>query len=251
LTILALVVLTLPARAQNSVAIVNAASFEPQLPVSPGCWASAFADFGASGVAQTFADVVPFPTMLGGVQVFVNDVAAPMNFVGPGQINFLVPKSTAEGRANIRVEVSGMATHAGTVNIWPISPALISVNPGDATKPGAVLNQDNTVNSEANPAQRGQIIQIYGVGADFSELPETDGAEAPTDRLINTASTPKVNVSVLEAAVQFSGLAPGLVNAWQLNVTLPTDASIVKGQVPIIAEISGLKTNLISIWVAQ
>jgi minor extracellular serine protease Vpr len=251
LTLVALALMALPVHAQNSVAVVNAASFQPQFPVSPGCWASAFADFAASGVANTVAEVVPFPTMLGGVQVFVNDVAAPMNFAGADHINFLVPKATPEGRATIRVEVSGMVTHQGTMNVFPISPALISVNPGDETKPGAVLNQDNTLNTEANPARRGEIVQIYGLGADFSELPDVDGAEAPTDRLIETTSTPKAYVSVLEAPVQFSGLAPGLVNAWQLNLVLPENASIVKGQVPVIAEISGLTTNLVSIWVAQ
>lgn len=251
LTFLALALLTLPLQGQTSVAVVNAASFEAQLPLSPGCWATAFADFGAAGVSATVATIVPFPTVLGGVQVFVNDVAAPMNFVGPTQINFLVPKSTAQGRATVRVAVSGATTHQGSVNIWPISPALISLNPGDLTKPGAVLNEDSTVNSQANPARRGQVIQIFGVGADFAELPATDGDQAPTDRIINTSTTPKAYVSVLEAVVQFSGLAPGLVNAWQLNVFLPIQPSIVKDQVPIQAEISGLKTNMISVWVAQ
>jgi uncharacterized protein (TIGR03437 family) len=251
LIVLVLALIQPPLFAQSSVAVVNAASFEPNFPVAPGCWASAFADFAAAGVSNTFADSVPFPTMLGGVQVFVNDVAAPMNFVGEGQLNFLVPQSTAEGSATIRIEVSGMTTHQGTANVWAISPGLISINPGDATKPGAVLNQDFSVNSQANPAQRGEVIQIYGVGADFSELPATDGAEAPTDRLINTSTTPTVYVSVLESAVQFSGLAPGLVNAWQLNVIVPENGSIVSGQVPVVAEIAGLKTNIVSVWVAQ
>ena len=93
------------------------------------------------------------------------------------------------------------------------------------------------------------MIQVYGVGADFSELP-ADGAAAPGDRLINTSTASKAYVSVAEATVQFSGLAPTLVNAWQLNIIVP-DAPYVDGQVTVQAEVSGLKTNLVTFWVAR
>jgi uncharacterized protein (TIGR03437 family) len=229
------------------VAVVNAASFEPQFPVAPGAWATAFGDFASVGVANTFADSVPFPTMLGGVQIFVNDVAAPMNFAGEGQINFLVPRETPTGRQPIRVAVSGMNTFEGTVQVFNVSPGLLSINPGDITKPGAVLNQDGTVNSEQNRAGRGEVISIYGVGADFSELPE-NGAEAPLDRLISTTTETKVFISVAEAPLQFSGLAPGLVNAWQINANVPNQP-FVSGLVPVYASLGNLRTNSVSIWV--
>jgi uncharacterized protein (TIGR03437 family) len=247
LTLLALALLTLPLQAQNSVAVVNAASFQPQFPVAPGAWATAFGDFASVGVSNTAADVVPFPTMLGGVQIFVNEVAAPMNFAGTGQINFLVPRETPVGRQPLRVAVSGMTTFEGTIQVFQMSPGLISLNPGDATKPGAVLNQDSTVNSEQNRARRGEVIQIYGVGADFAELP-ADGAAAPTDRLINTSTTTTVDVSVAAAAVTFSGLAPGLVNAWQINAIVPNE-SFVSGLVPITASLGNVRTNSVTIWV--
>ncbi len=239
-----------PAAAQKSVAVVNAASFEEGFPVSPGCWATAFGDFESVGVLDTFADSVPLPTILGGVQVFVNGVAAPMNFVGRTQINFVLPANVpASGRVPFRIAVAGNTTYEGSLTLWPISPALISINPADPTKPGAVLNQNGTVNSRENPARRGEVIQIFGVGADFRELP-SGGAAAPPDRLIPTATTPRVWVSVVEARVQFSGLAPNLVNAWQLNVFVP-DEAFIKGQVPVLAEVRGVKTNLVSIWVAE
>lgn len=239
-----------PVSAQlETAAVVNAASFQERFPLSPGCWATVFADFASQGVSNTFADAVPFPTMLGGVQVFVNDVAAPMNFAGGGQINFLVPGETPEGRVPFRVEVSGMAIYEGSIQIWPTSPGLLSINPGDVARPGAVLNQDNTLNSQDNPAAPGEVVQIYGVGADFVELP-ADGAPAPTDRLISTSTPTLAYVSVAEAEVSFSGLAPGLVNAWQLNVIVP-DVAFVDGQVPVQAEVGGIKTNAVSFWVAR
>src|SRR5688572_27756071 len=77
-----------PAFAQSSVAIVNGASFKADFPVSPGSWASAFGDFASVGIStETQNGVLPIPTTLGGVQVLVSGVAAPLNYVGPSQIN--------------------------------------------------------------------------------------------------------------------------------------------------------------------
>ncbi|MBI1357055.1 MAG: hypothetical protein GC160_22165 [Acidobacteria bacterium] len=251
ISILAFLALGLPLSAQlTQVATTNAASFSAQFPLAPGCWATSFGDFASMGVTTaSFADAVPFPTTLGGVQVFVNDAAAPMSYVGPTQINFLVPKGTPEGRMTLRITVSGMNIYEGSLQVFPISPGLLSINPGDVAKPGAILNQDGTLNSEQNPAAPGEVIVAYGIGADFSELPD-DGAPAPSDRLINTSSDTTVYVSVAEAEVLFSGLAPTLVNAWQLNVTVP-DVTFVDGQVTLQAEVSGLKTNAVSFWVAR
>ena len=242
--------LVLPVSAQLQVTVVNAASFELGLPVSPGCWATAFGDFASVGVVDTPpANTLPFPNLLGGVQVFVNDVASPMNFVNGRQINFLVPRNTpTQGKVSLRITVAGSTVFQGTINMWPVSPGLISLNPADQSQPGAVLNQDGTLNSQQNPARRGEVVQIFGVGADFSELPD-DGAAAPGDRLIETITQPTVYVSIIQAVVQFSGLAPQLVNAWQLNVFVPNQ-SFITGQVPIIADLGGLKSNLVSIWVA-
>jgi uncharacterized protein (TIGR03437 family) len=231
--------------AQAQVAVVNAATFEPGFPVSPGCWASAFGDF--AGVAPAFASNVPLPDTLGFVQVLVNDVPSPMNYVGPLQINFLVPKATPAGNVPLKITFSGTTLYDGSLNVWQISPGLLVLYPADPTKPGAILNEDFTINSQQNPAQRGSAIQVFGVGADFAELPN-DGEVAPTDPLIHTTTTPKAYVSVAEATVDFSGLAPGLVNAWQLNVRVP-DQPYVSGQVPLVAEVSGVKTNIVSFWV--
>jgi uncharacterized protein (TIGR03437 family) len=240
---------SLPAQL-SQVAVTNAATFQGQFPLSPGCWGTAFADFASVGITTpSVAEAVPFPATLGGVQVLVNEVAAPLSFVGGTQANFLVPRNTPEGRVPFKVTLSGMTIYEGAIQIFPVSPGLISINPADETKPGAVLNQDSTLNTETNPAAPGQVIQIFGVGADFAELPE-DGAPAPADRLIATSTPAQAYVSVAEATVQFSGLAPNLVNAWQLNVIVP-DMPFVNGQVTLQAELSGVKTNLVTIWVAR
>jgi uncharacterized protein (TIGR03437 family) len=42
--------------------------------------------------------------------------------------------------------------------------------------------------------------------------------------LIVTTALPRVTIGGRAATVVFSGLAPGLVGLWQLNVQVPTDA---------------------------
>ncbi len=241
-----------PALAQSSVAIVNGASFKPSFPVSPGSWASAFGDFASVGITtETQNGVLPVPTTLGGVQVLVNNVAAPLNYVGPGQINFIVPAGTPEGKQPLKITVSGLSTFDGFINVWPVSPGIFIKFPADITQPGAVLNQDFSPNGPDNPAQRGEVVQIYGTGGDFASLPDPVGAAAPgAPNLILTGTTPKAYVSVAESSVQFSGLAPGFAALWQVNVVVPNQP-FIKGQVPLFIEASTLSSNVVSIWVAE
>lgn len=241
-----------PALAQPSVAIVNGASFKPSFPISPGSWASAFGDFSSVGITtETQNGVIPVPTTLGGVQVLVDNVASPINYVGPSQINFIVPAGTTEGRHTLKITVSNIATFEGFINVWPVSPGVFIKFPADVTQPGAVLNQDFSANGPDNPAQRGEVVQIYGTGGDFANFPDPSGAAAPAaPNLIQSDTTPKAYVSVAEAAVQFSGLAPGFAALWQINVTVPNQP-FVSGQVPLFIESASLSSNVVSIWVAE
>lgn len=241
-----------PVLAQSSVAIVNGASFKAGFPVSPGSWASAFGDFASVGITTaTQNGVLPVPTTLGGVQVLVNNVAAPLNYVGPGQINFVVPAGTAEGKQPLKITVSNLTTFDGFINVWPVSPGIFVKNQADVLKPGAVLNQNFSENGPNNRAARGEVVQIYATGGDFVNFPNPSGAAAPgAPNLVLTGATPKAYVSVAEASVQFSGLAPGFAALWQVNVVVPNQP-FVKGQVPLFIEASTLSSNVVSIWVAE
>ena len=121
-----------PALAQSSVAIVNGASFKAEFPVSPGSWASAFGDFASVGIInETQTGVLPVPTTLASVQVLVNNVASPINYVGPGQINFIVPAGTAEGKHPLKITINALGTFSGFINVWPVSPGIFIKFPAD------------------------------------------------------------------------------------------------------------------------
>jgi uncharacterized protein (TIGR03437 family) len=243
----ALVFGALPAAvpAQNTVAIVNGASFLAGFPVAPGSLASAFGEF--TGVAQGQAEALPLPVTINNVQVVIDGAPAPLVFVSPGQINFQMPRATPAGNVPARVTVGGNNVATGMVDVLPTGPGLFILDPAEATQPGAVLNQDSSVNGQAERAQRGSVIQIFATGAGINLSGEAEDGAPPTE-LITTTEVPRVYVSVREAEVLFSGLSPQFPGVWQINVRVPTD-DFITGQVPVMVEIGGILSNPAGIWV--
>lgn len=247
--IAALAAFLVPA-ASAQVSIVNGATFQGSYPVSPGGIASAFGTL--PGVTQTAASQIPLPAALAGVQVLVNDVAAPLFFVSAGQINFQVPAATpASGPVPIRVTLNGNTLQQGNMSVLPVSPGIFVLDFTNPSLPGAVLNENNAINSQQSRARRGQVIQIFATGQGTGNLLSAavpDG-NAPA-QLVTTTQAPDVFVSVAKAQVTFSGLSPQFPGVWQINAIVP-DQPFVSGQVPITISYGGVLSNVVSIWVEQ
>jgi uncharacterized protein (TIGR03437 family) len=113
----------------------------------------------------------------------------------------------------------------------------------------AALNQDGSVNNDANPAKAGSVITLYATGQGVVEGMPADGQTA--QGLINTPEMPQVFINsgyVSPGFVQFSGLAPGFAGLWQINVQVPSDAPpadvivfIVYGGVNSILDPNGIR----------
>jgi len=98
----------------------------PSSTVAPNSLASLYGANLAPGVAQASAQ--PLPLALAGVTLSVTDAAgvgraAPLLYVAPGQINFVVPDGTAPGLATLAV--SGQTF---TAAVQPVAPTLFSMN---------------------------------------------------------------------------------------------------------------------------
>ncbi len=214
-----------------AMAPVNAANFVSAAvrPLSPGIIASAFPASGAKFGPETksfneLPNPVPLPRTLGDVQLLFNDEPAPLYFVSPGQINFLVPmKAPSSGLADLLVirASTGQILASGLMQMGAASPALFT-----ATQAGsgqvAALNQDNSVNTTGSPAARGEVIQLFGTGQGFVEGAPADGDVA--SGLTPTSEKPRVWIEpdyVPDDYVQYSGLAPSLIGVWQINVKIP------------------------------
>jgi uncharacterized protein (TIGR03437 family) len=54
-------------------------------------------------------------------------------------------------------------------------------------------------------------------------------------------ATPTVTIGGTKATVSFSGLAPGFVGLYQINVEVP--ATLAAGNQPVVVEVSGASSN--------
>lgn len=224
---------------------VNGASFGS--PISPGEWATVFGNF--SGVAPVLAGSLPYQTSLGGVQVQVNGVPAPLLAVSPSQINFQVPSAIAVGNAQIAISVHGQDVAKETAQVVSSSPGIFLTDFFSLDRPGAVLTETNQLTDSTVRVKRNDVIQIFATGAGPLTPTVADGAPAPAAPLAQTILSPRVFIGNEEATVKFSGLAPGYVALWQVNAQVP-DVDTITGQVPVvIVAPGGYASNAVTIWV--
>jgi len=229
------------------VTVLNGASSRVGQPITGGSWATAYGAF--ANVTSTTATTSPIPKTLGGVTVSVNGVAAPVYFVSPTQINFLVPFAVTPGLRAVEIKTSS-ATLTSNVRVMSAAPGIFIGTPSTSALPpaGAVLNQDFSVNGQSSTARRGQVVQIFATGPGALSRAIEDGAAAPSNPLALTASTPEVFIAGVPAVVQFSGMAPGFSGLWQINAIVP-DRAFITGRVPLQVFMDGVDSNEVSIFV--
>ena len=121
-----------------------------------------------------------------------------------------------------------MPVHAAT-------PAIFSL---DATGigPGAILNQDTSINSTGNPAARLSVIALYCTGGGVTTPASADG-EVIGGPLRLLSQTPVVTIGGVNASVKYAGAAPGAVaGLTQINVEVPAGVTPALA-LPVIVKI--------------
>ncbi len=209
-------------RAVGDPVVVNAASFLPG--VCPGSIATIFGQNLTDVNGVVSAASTPLPLELGGVSVFVNGVQAPLYAVayvnGEDQINFQVPFETDTGPGAAQVDVTsfGATTASLAVDSFTEDPGIFTYN-GYAV----AVHVDGSLITPTDPAAAGETIVLYTTGLGPVTIDVPDGYPAPSNPLAYTADPFQVLVEGEQASVLFSGLAPGFVGVYQLNVQLPRD----------------------------
>ena len=141
--------------------------------------------------------------------------SAPLIYVSPDQINFLIPAGTASGTATVTV-TSATGKFTAQVQVAPTAPTLFTVGNGIAA---AYVTQVAADASQANQyvftAQPGSLVPmpinvtsgqtyliLYGTGFD-------------------TASTPTASVQGVPVPVTYAGPQPDVPGLDQANIFLP------------------------------
>jgi minor extracellular serine protease Vpr len=157
-------------------------------------------------------------------------------FVSPTQVNVWVPWELA-GQSSVQMKVDvdeGFWGNVVTVPLQNTAPGFF-INSGNVAD---ALDTNFKIITAANPAVRGQTIQLYCNGLGPVTNQPASGAPAGSGAsLSSTTTTPVVMIGGQPATVSFSGLAPGIVGEYQVNVTVPTGISA--GNQPITIAIGG------------
>lgn len=222
----------------QNVRTVNAASYAQT--IAPD---SIVATFG-TGISQSTASAnsLPLPLTLNGVTVMVNNLSAPLLYVSPTQINYVVPTNVDPGVATVKVMSAGTEIANGTVTIETVSPSIFTILSSGKGVPAAQITADGVSfqpvgNSDGTPrvlsvgtAAKPNFLVLYGTGL----------------RRRSSMTNVRVMIGGVQAEVSFLGAHSRLVGVDQLNVKLP-ESLRRRGSVDVVVIIEGKTANTVTI----
>jgi uncharacterized protein (TIGR03437 family) len=179
---------------------------------------------------------------LAGTRVLWDGQPSPVLYAQQGQVNAVVPYGVAgKDRVQVQVEARAQKSNVLLAAVTPSAPGLFTLD-ASGTGQAAAVNQDNSLNSAANPAPRGSVVSLFAAGTGETAPPGTDGETA-----ISPLPAPVLPVSVQiaghDAEILFAGSVPGLVaGILQVNVRIPGAAADGNG-VSVVLRCGGAQSQ--------
>jgi len=205
--------------------VVNAASGRP------GLVAGSMAAIYGTNLANTTAVASggTWPTILAGSRVLVGGIAAPLYYVGPGQIDLQVPWEIAGAKnATILVDNGGTMSAGAVALVLDLQPGLFLTN----GRPDVYHASTSQIVSTSHPLTPGETLILMGTGFGSVYSPPPTGHAASLTTLSPTSTAPQASIGYQNAPVPFAGLAPGEIGVYQLNVVVPTSIASAADQIP-------------------
>ncbi len=230
--------------AVNNGGVVNGASFQGGM--APGSIVSVFG-LGLASSTPASATSLPLPTALGGTTMTIGTTAVPLFFTSGQQLNVQLPFSLNTGSVAARLSREGILSGSFFIPIVTAAPGIFTRSQ-DGRGPGAILNTATFVPvSATNPARRGTFVSVFCTGLGSVNNAPASGAPASSSPLSTTVQQPTATIGGQTAAISFSGLAPGFVGLYQVNVEVP--AGLTVGEHPLILSVGGTASNTVTISV--
>ncbi len=190
-------------------AVVNAASFVAG--VSPGSLATLFGvNLAGSTVLLDGADMQPF-------------------YASDTQVNFYVPPETATGEHVIAVTAPSGLQVSSKINLVGMQPGIFD---------GAVVRADTGTSALTTPVHAGDYIVIYCTGLGPTQF---------SDGYLVTTLQPVVFIGATPVSPAYSGLTPGFLGLYQVNVLIP--AGLPSGTLPLVIASGSAYSNQVKIAV--
>jgi len=195
--------------------------------ISPGELVSIYGrNFGFGGLVVPALENNRYPFELGLTRVLFNGQPGYITAATPTQINVFVPNTIeTSGEVSVVVQVDDLGYTPVRVPLAPMAFGLYSLN-GTGTGPGAILNQDGTVNSALNPAARGSIVSVFGTGEGVTTPQIDSGALVLSKPYPTSEHVFRMRIDGQAAEVMYAGAAPFLpTGVFQINVKVPLTVS--------------------------
>ena len=161
---------------------------------------------------------------MAGVSATVNNVAAPLYFVSPGQVNLQIPYETSAGPAVLGINNNG-AVASAIINIAPNAPGIFS---------------------PLNAAKQGETMSLFVTG-EGDVKPALLTGQSPDGFVPQPIAPVTVTVGGKNAAITFVGIPSGLVGTAQVNFTVP--ANVPAGVQPVVATVGSVASPPVNLTV--
>ncbi len=232
--------------------IVGAAKLSAA-PLAPGQAFSVFGEELARYAEQ--ATTSPLPTSLGGVTLRLSSgESIPLLYASPTQINAVAPWSLPVD-VSLEIYVERGESRSATIQVETavVSPGVFTVTQDGGGQAAALIAGQGVLAAPpaaapgARPVRRGEAIEVYLTGLGGVAPGAADGL-APGPKLRVTLEKPVARVGGVPAPVLFSGLAPGFIGLYQMNVLIPDEAP-VGDAVELLIAARGVSSNAVTIAV--
>jgi uncharacterized protein (TIGR03437 family) len=190
------------------------------------------------------AFTLPLPSTLGDACVTVGDIALPLFRVSATEILAQLPFGLS-GDVPLVVRTPGGVSDPFTAHIQTFAPAIFHTGQaGDQTGLATVVRQKNDDFVDfTNPIHPNDVLSIYLTGLSQTSPPAPFGDVAPADPLSVTATPPTVTLGNSTLPVLFSGLVPGEIGVYIINVSVPHGVPSAV-QTPLTVKQGGFSTTL-------
>jgi uncharacterized protein (TIGR03437 family) len=149
----------------------------------------------------------------------------------------------------MKVITANIASVLYNLSLADYSPAAFEYTGTDGKLYAAAVDVNGQLITTGNAARRGQSVSIFANGLGPVTNQPLSGATSPESPLAQSVSQSAIAATIGDrpAEVTFSGLAPGYVALYQLNVVIPTDAAA--GVQPLVITGNGVtgKTSSIAV----
>jgi uncharacterized protein (TIGR03437 family) len=171
---------------------------------------------------------------------------APLFYVSSGQINVQIPFKVNPSKTQVVVSSGGIPSLPMPLAMSPFAPGIFTTGTG---APVILNNSTGRLVSPQEPAKRGDTLIIYATGLGAVAPTVAAGSPAPLDQLSLVTTPVTVVIGAVEATPQFSGLAPGFVGLYQINVAVPGGVS--SGSQTLRLSQGGVLSNAVQISIAN